>query len=108
MDTEDFTYNEEELELLRKYTHLGIISRLRIYKKKKDYDNFYKLYKPYEESNCYPKVYELLEYDLRVKKWIGLCTRAWEKYIEIEQDGYGLDEFSKKSLNYCRARTKGK
>ena len=88
-NTECFTYNEEELNILRKITYLNIISKLRINMIKK-------------ESS------EILEYDLRVKKWIKSCTKAWEKYIETENDRFGLDEFSKKALSYCKIKTKGK
>ena len=86
MNTEEFTYSEEELELLRENTYLGIISKLRINKRK----------------------LELFEYDLRVRKWIKSCESAWEKYREVEQDRYGLDEFSRKVLNHRKIKTKDK
>ena len=102
-------YDREALELLRENTCIGVFSKIRLYKRKKSIDNFCKLYRNgfFDHDYDYSIYYEglnILEYELRLRQWTNHCRRAWEKYICVEDDRIGLEDFADRALKLKRVK----
>lgn len=82
----------ERLESLRELTKLSPIAYAKLVKARNSKDSANNIKLSADEI-------DILEYALRERALEKIVEKDWENYLEIEHDGYGLNDFANAVLN---------
>ena len=87
----------EELEALRELTKLNPIAYAKVMKARKEAELYRDLYVKYHPNAPIEVDYSTadeLEFSLRMNALERIAEKGWKKYIEVEKDGYGLNQYT--------------
>ncbi len=100
-NNEEFNFSTEELEFLRENTKLDVISKIKLYKLRRNIEKFINLCRTsnlnYNLHIDYSEL-ELLEYNLRVKIWIKSCREDWLLFVQAG-NGCNLRAYAREKLD---------
>lgn len=102
----------EELEALRELTKLNPIAYAKVLKARKEAEILRDLYMKSEPNDVIGVDYSTadeLEYSLRMRALERASEKSWRKYIEVEHDGYGLNQYANDVLtNHIKSKRQSK
>ena len=89
--------NYKILEALREITTLGPIAKLKLERARKSAERYTDLYRklnPSDEIGVDYSEANDFEFQLRKEALERKLEREWSKYLEVENDGIGLEEYA--------------
>ena len=105
---EYYQNQKERLYYLRELVVLNPIDKLRVLHARslsEKYRNFYNMYNPNDIIETDYSVADDLEYTLRYKTFVKKLEKDFISYLNLEKDGYGLEEHAESVLNnYIESR----
>ena len=97
----------ERLESLRQLEKLNPINYIRVAKAKMDAEKLKELYikqNPGDIIETDFSVAEDLEYELLFSQLRKSVMKEWKEYIDLEKDGFGLDEYTEEVIKSFNSR----
>lgn len=92
----------EELECLRELTKLGFIDKMKVFRARKEAEEFRELDIKYGPDDSVDVDYSLadnMEINLRKRALQNKLEAEWKDYIYAEHDGYSLSQYAESTLN---------